>query len=392
MRPLDDITVVSLEQAVAAPFATRQLADLGARVIKIERPGAGDFARGYDRTVHGQSSHFVWLNRGKESLALDLKHARAADIMARLVAKADVFIQNLAPSAAERLGLGADALLARHPRLVVCDVSGYGGSGPYRDKKAYDLLVQSEAGVLAITGTPDAPSKVGLSIVDIAAGMYAYSGILAALLQRGQTGRGSRVEVSMFDAISEWMGYPLYYTAYGGAQPPRSGTDHATIMPYGRFIAGDGKSVMLGIQNEREWVAFCRDVLRWPQLAQDARFAGNAKRHANRAALSAIIDEVFSELTADELVARLDAAQIANARMNEVQEVWDHPQLAARDRWREVDTPAGRIRALRPPATHSDFEPVFGAVPEVGEHGDAILAELGLSEAEIAMLRNESAV
>jgi itaconate CoA-transferase len=392
MRPLDDITVVSLEQAVAAPFATRQLADLGARVIKIERPGAGDFARGYDRTVHGQSSHFVWLNRGKESLTLDLKHARAADIVARLIAKADVFIQNLAPGAAERLGLGADALLARHSRLVVCDVSGYGDSGPYRDKKAYDLLVQSEAGVLSVTGTADTPSKVGLSVVDIAAGMYAYSGILAALLQRGRTGKGSRVEVSMFDAISEWMGYPLYYAAYGGSPPPRSGADHATIMPYGRFTAGDGKSVMLGIQNEREWVAFCNDVLQQPELAQDARFAGNAKRHVNRAALSAIIDEVFSALTADELVTRLDAARIANARMNELQEVWDHPQLAARDRWCEIDTPAGRVRALRPPATHSDFEPVFAAVPDVGQHSDAILVELGLSDAEIAALRNESAV
>jgi itaconate CoA-transferase len=392
MRPLDDITVVSLEQAVAAPFATRQLADLGARVIKIERPGAGDFARGYDRTVHGQSSHFVWLNRGKESLTLDLKHARAADIIARLVAKADVFIQNLAPGAAERLGLGADALLARHPRLVVCDVSGYGDSGPYRDKKAYDLLVQSEAGVLSVTGTPDTPSKVGLSVVDIAAGMYAYSGILAALLQRGRTGKGSRVEVSMFDAISEWMGYPLYYAAYGGSPPPRSGADHATIMPYGRFTAGDGKSVMLGIQNEREWVAFCNDVLQRPELAQDARFAGNAKRHANRTVLSAVIDEVFSALTADELVTRLDAARIANARMNELQEVWDHPQLAARDRWREIDTPAGRVRALRPPATHSDFEPVFAEVPDVGQHSDAILAELGLSGAEITALRRESAI
>jgi itaconate CoA-transferase len=392
MLPLEGITVVSLEQAVAAPFAGRQLADLGARVIKIERPGAGDFARGYDQSVKGLSSHFVWLNRAKESLTLDLKHAPALEVMNRLIAKADVFIQNLAPGAADRLGLGAEALTARHPRLIVCDISGYGASGPYRDKKAYDLLIQSEAGVLTVTGTEDTPSKVGLSIADIATGMYAYSGVLTALIQRGRTGKGGRIEVSMFEALTEWMGYPLYYGHYSGKRPARSGPDHATIVPYGRFETGDGKSVMFGIQNEREWSQFCAEVLQRPELAADARFKGNPQRVANRKALEAILREVFMQLTAPALVERLDRAQIANARMNELDEVWEHPQLAARKRWRTMGSTAGTLDTLLPPATHAEFEAKMGPVPAVGEHTDAILGELGYAAAEIAALRAAGAV
>lgn len=392
MRPLDGITVVSLEQAVAAPFCSRQLADLGARVIKIERPGAGDFARGYDHTVKGLSSHFVWLNRAKESLTLDVKHARAKDILARLVGKADVFIQNLAPGAAKRLGLGAAALLPAHPRLIVCDVSGYGDAGPYASKKAYDLLVQSEAGVLAVTGTPETPSKVGISIADIATGMYAYSGVLTALLQREKTGKGGRVEVTMLEALGEWMGYPLYYTHFGGAAPTRTGPDHATIVPYGRYRAGDGKEVMLGLQNEREWVVFCDEVLGLPSLATDPRYDGNAKRAGRRAEITALVEQALSGLTAEQASAKLDAAGIANARMRNVDEVWDHPQLKARGRWREAGSPAGVIPALLPPATHDGFEARMDAVPAVGEHSASILAELGYGESEIAEMRAQSVI
>jgi itaconate CoA-transferase len=392
MRPLDGITVVTVEQAVAAPLATRHLADLGARVIKAERPGEGDFARGYDRTVRGLSSYFVWLNRSKESLTLDLKHPRANEIMARLVARADVFVQNLAPGAAERLGLGAAALAARHPRLIVCGISGYGGSGPCRDRKAYDLLIQSEAGLLSVTGTPEAPSKAGISIADIAAGMYAYSGILSALFRREKTGQGARVEVSMLEALAEWMGTPLYYAHYGGTAPERTGASHATIYPYGPFRAGDGRSVMLGVQNEREWRALCRLVLGRPEAAEDPRFASNPARVAHREALTCLIEEAFSGLTADQAVARLDAAQIANARVNEMEEVWGHPQLAARGRWREVKTPAGPIAALLPPATLSTSEARMEAVPALGEHTDSVLAGLGYSPEEITGLRAEAVV
>jgi crotonobetainyl-CoA:carnitine CoA-transferase CaiB-like acyl-CoA transferase len=392
MLPLDGITVVALEQAVAAPFATRQLADLGARVIKIERPRVGDFARDYDRTVKGLSSHFVWLNRSKESLTLDVKHARAHEILGRLVARADVFIQNLAPGAARRLGLSAETLLPIHPRLIVCDISGYGDSGPYASKKAYDLLVQSEAGVLAVTGTPDTPSKIGISITNIATGVHAYSGILTALYQREKTGKGGRIEVTMLEALAEWMGYPLYYTHFGGRAPARSGADHATIVPYGRFRAGDGHYVMLGLQNEREWKSFCEKVLERPALAADARFDTNAKRHERRAEVTALIEERFSNLSATEAVARLDAAGIANARVNTLEEVWEHPQFKARGRWREMGSPEGPLPALLPPATHAGFEARFGPVPGVGEHTGAILRELGYSEADVAGLRTAGAV
>jgi len=391
-RPLDGITIVALEQAVAAPFATRQLADLGARVIKIERPGVGDFARDYDQTVKGQSAYFVWLNRSKESLTLDVKHARAAEILKRLIGNADVFIQNLAPGAAGRLGLDAVTLLAKHPRLIVCDVSGYGDSGPYAHKKAYDLLVQSEAGVLSVTGTPETQTKVGISIVDISAGMYAYSGILTALYQREKTGKGTRVDVTMFESLAEWMSHPLNYTHFGGKPPQRSGPDHATIVPYGRFKCGDGAYVMLGIQNEREWAKFCAGVLGMPGLATDDKYSNNTKRTSRRAEVVALIEEVFSRMKAEEVVARLDAADIANARINTPQEVWDHPQLKARDRWREVGSPAGPLPVLLPPVTMPEFEARLDPIPAIGEHTDRILADIGYSAADIAELRKTAAV
>jgi len=391
-RPLDGITIVALEQAVAAPFATRQLADLGARVIKIERPGVGDFARDYDQTVKGQSAYFVWLNRSKESLTLDVKHARAAEILERLIGNADVFIQNLAPGAAGRLGLDAATLLAKHPRLIVCDVSGYGDSGPYAHKKAYDLLVQSEAGVLSVTGTPETQTKVGISIVDISAGMYAYSGILTALYQREKTGKGTRVDVTMFESLAEWMSHPLNYTHFGGKPPQRSGPDHATIVPYGRFKCGDGAYVMLGIQNEREWAKFCAGVLGMPGLATDDKYNNNTKRTSRRAEVVALIETVFARMKAEEVVARLDAADIANARINTPQEVWDHPQLKARNRWREVGSPAGPLPVLLPPVTMPEFEARLDPIPAIGEHTDCVLADIGYSAADIAELRKTAAV
>jgi itaconate CoA-transferase len=392
VRPLDGITVVSLEQAVAAPFATRHLADLGARVIKIERPKVGDFARDYDRTVKGMSSHFVWLNRSKESLTLDVKHAGAGDILSRLIGRADVFIQNLAPGAAGRLGLDAETLLAKHPRLIVCDISGYGDTGPYASKKAYDLLVQSEAGVLSVTGTPEVPSKVGISIADIATGVYAYSGILTALYRREKTGKGGRVEVTMLDALGEWMGYPLYYAHFGGTAPPRSGPDHATIVPYGRFLTGDGKSVMLGVQNDREWASFCDKVLGQRALAKDARYDTNSKRNERRTELVALIEKTLRTFTAAQLVAKLDAAGIANACVNSPEEVWGHEQFQARDRWRDVQTPVGPIPALLPPATLSDADARMDPIPDIGEHTEKILSELGLGAGEIAKLKAEGAI
>ena len=397
MQPLKGLTVVTLEHAIAAPFATRQLADLGARVIKIERPGTGDFARGYDNRVRGLASHFVWTNRSKESLTLDVKHPEAAALLRRLIlAQADVVVQNLAPGAAARLGLSYEDLSVEKPGLIVCDISGYGDDlarpGPYRDKKAYDLLIQSEAGFVSVTGTPDEPCKAGPSIADIAAGMYAYTNILAALMQRGLDGRGRRIDVSMLEAMGEWMGYPLYYAFEGAAPPPRSGASHATIYPYGPFPTGDGQTVMLGLQNEREWVAFCETVLARPELSQDPRFAGNARRSAERQSLRKLIVDTFASLTAAEVLARLDKAQIANAQVNTVQQVWQHPQLAARQRWREVETPAGPVPTLLPPGSWDDGDPRLDAVPALGQHTDAILAELGLDVGHIAALRAAGAV
>ena len=378
-RPLDGITVISLEHAIAAPFCTRQLADLGARVIKVERPGKGDFARAYDTRVRGESSHFMWTNRSKESLTLDLKQPAALAVLGELVAQADVLVQNLAPGAAARMGMSFEALSAVNPKIIVCDISGYGGDGPYRDKKAYDLLIQSEAGFLSVTGTPDEPCKSGNSIADIAAGMYAYTGVLAALLQRGRTGRGSHIDVSMLESLAEWMGFPMYYAFDGAAPPQRNGASHATIFPYGPFPAGDGASVMLGIQNEREWQAFCEVVLQSPAIYADARFQGNARRHAQRDVLRELINDIFQGLTAEQLIARLDAARIANARVNDMAGLWAHPQLKARERWRQVDTPAGAIPALLPPGRQSAFSPRMGPIPAVGQHTAAILAELGLA-------------
>lgn len=386
VRPLDGITVVSLEHAIAAPFCTRQLADLGARVIKIERPGSGDFARGYDERVKGLASHFVWTNRSKESLTLDVKHAEAETVLARLLERADVLVQNLAPGAAARLGLSFAALHETHPRLIVCDISGYGDSGPYRDKKAYDLLIQSESGFLSVTGTPDEPAKAGCSIADISAGMYAYSNILAALIQRGWTGEGSRIEVSMLEAMAEWMSYPLYYAYDGASPPPRSGAAHATIFPYGPFAAGDGKVVMLGLQNEREWAVFCEQVLLQPELAADPRYASSSKRTAARGELGALIEQAFAGLTAEQVEARLDAAGIANARVNDLRDLWQHPQLRARDRWVEIDSPAGPLPALLPPGLPDSVPARMGAIPGLGQHTQGILSELGYTPDEIARL------
>ena len=393
MQPLKGITIVTLEHAIAAPFATRQLADMGARVIKIERPGVGDFARGYDERVRGLASHFVWTNRSKESLTLDVKHAEAQKILMRLILEeADVVVQNLAPGAAARLGLSYAALSKLKPGIIVCDISGYGSDGPYRDKKAYDLLIQSESGLVSVTGTPDTPSKAGNSIADIAAGMYAYSNILAALMHKQQTGQGQCIDVSMLESLTEWMSYPLYYAFDGATPPPRSGASHATIYPYGPFPAGDGKTVMLGLQNEREWKIFCDKVLLQPGLATDERFSTNAKRNDRRELLSSLIVQAFSSLTALALAERLESAGIANAQVNTMHEVWDHPQLKARDRWREVETPAGPIPALLPPGSWQHGPPRMDAVPALGQHTDEILSLQGYSAAQIAALREQGVI
>lgn len=393
MKPLQGITVVTLEHAIAAPFCTRQLADLGARIIKIERPGVGDFARGYDERVSGLASHFVWTNRSKESLTLDVKHDEAQKILQRLIMEeADIVVQNLAPGAAARLGLSYEILSAAKPGIIVCDISGYGGNGPYRDKKAYDLLIQSEAGFLSVTGTDDQPSKAGPSIADISAGMYAYSSILAALLQRERTGRGQHLDISMLECLVEWNSYPLYYAYEGAAPPPRTGASHATIYPYGPFPAGDGKTVMLGLQNDREWTLFCQKVLLSPALASDPRFLTNSKRSAARNEIRALIVAAFSTLTSAEVVARLDAAQIANANVNDMHAVWAHPQLQARERWRQVDSPAGKIPALLPPGSWEDEPPRMDAVPALGQHTEAILKSLAYSDKQIADMRAAHAI
>jgi itaconate CoA-transferase len=379
MRPLEGLTVVSIEQAVAAPFATRKLADLGARVIKVERPGPGDFARDYDETVRGMSSHFVWLNRSKESIALDLKTDAGQAAMQALVATADVFVQNLAPGAAERLGLGAETLRAIHPGLIHVSISGYGTGGPYTAKKAYDLLVQCEAGLVSITGSADEPAKVGISVADIAAGMYAYTGVLTALLRKGQTGQGATVEISMLEALGEWMGFPMYYSWYGGQPPVRSGASHAAIAPYGPFPCAGGEQVFLGIQNEREWAVVCDKVIGAPELATDERFVTNSLRVAHRQDLTAEIAKTFGAISADEAIDRLEEASIANARLRDLAGLVEHEQLAARNRWREVDSPVGPLKALVPPATLDGDEPVMGPIPAPGQHTEQILAELGLS-------------
>ena len=394
LRPLDGITVVSLEHAIAAPFCTRQLADLGARVIKVERPGTGDFARGYDQRVNGLASHFVWTNRSKESLTLDLKQDSATEVLDSLLATADVLVQNLAPGAAARMGLSFEALHQRFPRLIVCDISGYGIGGPYEKKKAYDLLIQSEGGFLSVTGGPgeDEMAKAGCSIADIAAGMYAYTGILSALLLRGRTGEGSHLDVSMLESLVEWMNYPMYYAYDGAPPPPRAGAAHATIYPYGPFPIGDGTTVMLGLQNEREWQLFCDKVLLMPELAKDERFSANFKRVENRQALRQLIVDSFSTLNFDAVFDRLEHAQIANAKVNDMQGVWDHPQLQARDRWREVETSVGIVPSLIPPGSNSAFEPRMDAVPGLGQHTEQVLRELGLGTERIEEMRAAGAI
>jgi len=390
--PLEGITVVALEQVIAAPFATRQLAELGARVIKIERPDGGDSARGYDRTVKGLSSHFVWTNRGKESITLNVKHPEAMAVVHKLLASADVFIQNLAPGASDRLGLGATALRGAYPRLIVCGISGYGTSGPYRDKKAYDLLVQCEAGLLSITGTPETPSKAGVPVADISGGMYAFSGILAALFDRERTGQGCTFDVSLFDGLAEWMGYPMHFAQYSGTAPGRTGAKHAAIAPYGPFQTGDGKTVFLGIQNERDWQRFCAEVLEQPAIANDTRFANGPARVAHRAELEALIGEVFVRFTREEAVALLDGAVIANASMNTMADFIAHPQNQVRGRWRQVESPAGKIDALAPPLEFADFDATLGPIPALGEHTEAVLGELGYSAGEIDALRASGAI
>ena len=388
MQPLKGITVVTLEHAVAAPFATRQLADLGARVIKVERPGVGDFARSYDSRVRGLASHFVWTNRSKESLTLDVKHPEAQKILKKIIQEeADVVVQNLAPGASARLGLSCKELRKIKPDIIVCDISGYGADGPYRDKKAYDLLIQSEAGFVSVTGTEETPSKAGISIADIAAGMYAYTNILAALLHREQTGEGKHIDISMLESLAELMGFPLYYSFEGADPPRRAGASHATIYPYGPFPAGDQKTVMLGLQNEREWKMFCEQVLLDPALFHDERFNNNVKRVESRSTLYKVIVEAFSRLTAEEVVKRLDAAGIANARVNSMHDLMSHPQLRARNRWATVSTSEGPIPALLPPGSWEDDGPRMSPIPALGEHTDQILLNLGYGAEEISTLR-----
>jgi itaconate CoA-transferase len=392
MRPLEGLTVVSLEHAVAGPFCTRQLADYGARVIKVERPDGGDLARGYDRAVHGLASYFVWLNRGKESVTLDVKSRAGREALGRIVDRADVLVQNLAPGAAARLRLDHATLAARNPRVVVADISGYGDDGPYREKKAYDLLIQAETGLLSVTGTGDQPARCGVSVADVAAGMYAYSGILTALLVRERTGKGTRVEVSMLEALAEWMSQPLCYGHHGRNPPVRTGASHPSIAPYGPHRAGDGREVLFGLQNEREWATFCREVLGRPELATDPRYSPNSERVANRAELTRLIEQAFETLSAAEVVERLDRAGIANGRLNDIEAAVAHPQLAARGRWRKVGTSAGPVEALLPPANLDGVEPAMGDVPALGQHTDAVLRWVGYGPDEIAAMRAERAI
>lgn len=392
MLPLEGITIVALEQAVAAPFATRQLAELGARVIKVERQEVGDFARSYDERANGLASHFAWLNRSKESLTLNLKEAEGQKILSSLLEKADVFLQNLAPGATERIGFGSDALREKFPKLIVCNISGYGTAGPYRDKKAYDLLIQCETGMLSITGTEEEPSKVGISVADISGAMYAYSGILTALYQRTITGEGTVLDVSLLDTLGEWMGFPAYF-AYEGAEPPvRAGASHAAIAPYGPFISADNEKVNLGVQNEREWAQFCNGVVQQPELLEDERFNSNYDRVTNRVELSAIINKAFSTLSTVEIIQRLDKASIANARMNTMKEFWEHPQFEARDRWTQVDTPNGPIKALKPPVIMRDFEYKITSIPDVGEDNRSILNEIGYDDEQIETLLKDNII
>ncbi|MFE7230709.1 CaiB/BaiF CoA transferase family protein [Streptomyces sp. NPDC057596] len=391
--PLEGITVVAVEQAVSAPFATRQLADLGARVIKVERVDGGDFARGYDTAAGGLASHFVWCNRGKESVALDLKDPRGLDVVRRLITRADVFVQNLAQGAAARLGLDAATLCAGHPRLIAVDISGYGSGGPYAHKRAYDMLVQCEAGLVSVTGTPEQPVKAGIPAADIAAAMYAFSGVLAALVRRGTTGRGGPVEVSMLEALAEWLGHPLHHAMHGGTAPARTGLAHAVIAPYDAFPTADGGRVLLSVQNDREWRRLAEHVLRQPESGDDPMFATNAARVAHRERTDELVGRALGALDTDEALTRLEGAGIACARLRDVHELAEHPQLAARERWREVGTPAGPLRALLPPITlPGGTGPSMGDVPALGQHTGALLRAVGMTDGEIAALRRDGVV
>lgn len=392
MRPLDGITVVSLEQAVAGPLATRQLADLGARVIKVERPDGGDFARAYDSAVRGMASHFVWLNRSKESITLNLKHPDGARVLTELIASADVFLQNLAPDSAKRLGFDAKTLRTRHQKLIVCDMSGYGSMGPYRERRAYDLLVQCETALVSITGTPDHPAKTGVPCADIGAAMYAYSAVLAALFWRERTGEGAAVEVSMFDALAEWMSHSVYHAQHTGVNPPRVGLSHPVIAPYDAYPTADQEDIVIGIQNDRQWVRFAEHVLRRPELAGNPDFITNRARVAHRAQVDALVADTTSQLPIANVEARLDAADIPSARVNTVLGFLDHPQLSERGRWREIDSPVGRLPSLLPATIFSGVELRMDAVPALGEHNKPILTELGYNEAQIAELRGSGVI
>ncbi len=389
--PLSHVTVVSLEQAIAAPLATRHLADLGARVIKIERPGGGDFARHYDSAALGMCSHFAWANRSKESMTLNLKAEAGQKILAQLLGRADIFVQNLAPGAVERLGFDDERLRADYPDLIVCHVSGYGAHGPYRDKKAYDLLIQAETGVVSVTGSETEAAKTGIPVADIAGGMYAYSSILAALLQRERGDGGRVLHVSLFDGLCEWMGFPAYY-ALGGTRLPRTGASHAAIAPYGPFATGDGRTILFAIQNQREWERFCAAVLEKPDTAADDRFADNSRRVQNRTQLQQEIESIFADLTVAEVTARMERAQIANAELRDVQDFWQHPQLVARGRLGEVESPVGPLPALHPATTSEDWPPRFDPIPAPGSHTRALLAELDYAPSAIEQLERDGVV
>ena len=390
--PLEGIVVLSFEHAIAGPLCTRQLAELGARVIKIERRETGDFARNYDTRTKGQSSHFIWTNRSKESLTLDIKHRKASEILNRLLSKTDVLVQNLAPSAMDNLDLNYEKLKKQYRQLIVCNISGYGSKGPYKDRKAYDLLVQAESGFLSITGTQNNYVKSGISIADIAAGTHAFSAILAAIIERGKSGKGSCIDISMLEAMVEWMGFPLFYS-YGGAPPPeRAGSDHASIYPYGIFQTGDAETLMIGLQNEREWVNFCRKVLNKPELVEDQRFSSNTNRSINRDSLRVIIQDIFNTLSTKNLVEQLESAGIAFANVNDMSEVWRHRQLKDLNRLVTTSTPEGEISTFLPPTNNREFDPTLSAVPSLGEHSRLILEELGFTDHEIDMFDNNQVI
>lgn len=392
MLPLEGIKIISLEQAVAVPFASRQLADLGARVIKIERPETGDFARNYDQTVKGMSSHFVWINRSKESLTLNMKADSGKSIFKDLLKDADVVLQNLAPGAMNRLGFSNEELHKINDKLIICNISGYGSNGSYVNKKAYDLLIQCEAGFLSITGTEETPSKAGISVADIAAGMYAYSGILSSIIKRARTGKGEVLDISMLEALGEWMGFPMYYSLYGDKEPKRTGSHHATIYPYGPFQTAGEETIFFAIQNEREWVNFCENILHNPDLAVDSRYCNNSKRVENKESLQREIEDVLSTKSLHEVMNELEENKIANAQLKNIKQFANHTQLRERKRWIDVETPVGRIKSLLPPAANSKEDIKVSPIPEIGEHTNQILTELGMDQDTIKQLKDSQVI